>query len=101
MSDTRRLTHDDRVTIRVDAEVKRRAAKAARRQGMSLSEAIRQFLRGLAEEATGEGVRSEADIPETVEIIRALFESAGRSPEENSRLRMRFEEFMKRHKRTG
>jgi len=48
MSDTRKLTHDDRVTIRVDAEVKRRATQAARRQGMSLSEAIRAFLRDLA-----------------------------------------------------
>lgn len=48
MSDTRRLIHDQKVTIRVDAEVKRRAIEAAQRQGMSLSEAMRQFLRELA-----------------------------------------------------
>jgi len=50
MSDTRERTHDSRVTIRVSADVKRRATKAARRQGMSLSEAIRAFLRDLAKE---------------------------------------------------
>jgi antitoxin component of RelBE/YafQ-DinJ toxin-antitoxin module len=50
MSDTRKLTHDDKVAIRVNAEVKRRAIEAARRQGMSLSEAIRAFLRDLAKE---------------------------------------------------
>jgi len=50
MSDTRRLIHDQKVTIRVDADVKRRAIEGARRQGMSLSEAIRAFLRDLAKE---------------------------------------------------
>jgi antitoxin component of RelBE/YafQ-DinJ toxin-antitoxin module len=50
MSDIRPLVHNDRLTIRVDAEVKRRAIEAARCQGMSLSEAIRAFLRDLAKE---------------------------------------------------
>ncbi len=51
MSDTRKVTHDDRVRVRVDAEVKRRAIEGTRRQGMSLSEAIRAFLRDLAKES--------------------------------------------------
>jgi antitoxin component of RelBE/YafQ-DinJ toxin-antitoxin module len=50
MSDGRQLTHDEKVTVRVSADVKRRATEAARRQGMSLSEAIRAFLRDLAKE---------------------------------------------------
>ena len=48
MSDARKLTHDTRITIRISADVKRRATEAARREGMSLSEAIRAFLRDLA-----------------------------------------------------
>lgn len=50
MSDTRKLTHNSRITVRVSAEIKRRATEAARRQGMSLSEAVRGFLRELAKE---------------------------------------------------
>lgn len=51
MPDTRQLTHDDKITVRVSAEVKRRATEAARGEGMSLSEAVRAFLRKLAREA--------------------------------------------------
>ena len=51
MSDTRERIHDSRITIRVNDEIKRRATEAARRQGMSLSEAIRAFLRELATES--------------------------------------------------
>lgn len=50
MSGTRERIHDKKVSLRINAEIKRRATEAARRQGMSLSEAIRAFLRDLAKE---------------------------------------------------
>lgn len=50
MSDARPRMHDEKVSVRVSAELKHRATEAARRQGMSLSEAIRAFLRELARE---------------------------------------------------
>ncbi len=51
MSHTRKLTHNASITVRVSQDVKRRAEEAAQRQGMSLSEAIRAFLRELARES--------------------------------------------------
>ena len=45
--------HDGRISVRVTEDLKRRAAQAARREGMSLSEAIRQSLRELARESEG------------------------------------------------
>ncbi len=51
MTDKKPSVHGDTITIRVNPKLKRRAAEAAYRQGMTLSEAIRQFLRELAKQA--------------------------------------------------
>jgi len=44
------IIHDARISIRLSQDIKRRATETARREGMSLSEAIRQFLRELAKQ---------------------------------------------------
>jgi antitoxin component of RelBE/YafQ-DinJ toxin-antitoxin module len=50
MKEPRTGVHNANVNIRVSEEIKRLATEAARRQGMNLSEAVRQFLRELAKQ---------------------------------------------------
>jgi antitoxin component of RelBE/YafQ-DinJ toxin-antitoxin module len=51
MTNKRPVIQDARISLRVSDDMKGRAREAARREGMSLSEAIRQSLRELAKQS--------------------------------------------------
>lgn len=70
MTDERTKIHDARITLRVSEDIGHRATEAARRQGMSLSEAIRQFLRELAEESCEDPERGQV----ILELVSLIFQ---------------------------
>lgn len=89
---TPKKVHDATLTIRVKRELIDRAREEAHRQGMSLSEAVRQYLRELAEETSEDAEEtSEALEHPAIELARLIFESPSkirmdRTEEEERRL---------------